>query len=319
MAIEVARGRLKLSSGELRALVEAIRKAEYIKPSQSAKRLVFREYGIAGSPRDELLTAVFYSVMKKMGVIDRVIARSLGFENPSDVLALDPWLRSALRIAVELVKFRDLDPETARELKWKVADFVSKKTHPYVGMFYWRAYDKIRKTSLTPSSEEEKLEFELLIPYWLVKRLLDVLGDKEGLELLKSLNYKLPLSVRVNTLKADVPRVLRELEKDGVRPVVSPRVPTIIKFDGPYNFDRSRLLRKGWIVVQEEAAAYASIALSPRPGETVVDLAAAPGGKTQHMAELMRNKGVIHAFDIYSARSRVSAAFLYHFFRFREF
>jgi len=45
------------------------------------------------------------------------------------------------------------------------------------------------------------------------------------------------------------------------------------------------------IIPQEEASAVASLVLDPKPGETVVDLAAAPGGKTAHMAELMNNEG----------------------------
>jgi 16S rRNA (cytosine967-C5)-methyltransferase len=57
-------------------------------------------------------------------------------------------------------------------------------------------------------------------------------------------------------------------------------------------------------VIQEESAALAALILDPKPGEFVVDLCAAPGGKTEHMGELMRNKGVIHAFDVDSARIR---------------
>ncbi|RLF88175.1 Fmu (Sun) domain-containing protein, partial [Thermococci archaeon] len=58
------------------------------------------------------------------------------------------------------------------------------------------------------------------------------------------------------------------------------------------------------IIVQEEASAVASLILNPQPGEIVVDLAAAPGGKTTHMAELMQNKGKIYAFDIDKARMK---------------
>ena len=76
----------------------------------------------------------------------------------------------------------------------------------------------------------------------------------------------------------------------------------MVKFEGPYNFDKSRLFKEGKIIIQEEASALASILLDPKPGETVVDLCAAPGGKTTHMAELMKNKGTIYAFDIDAAR-----------------
>jgi len=62
------------------------------------------------------------------------------------------------------------------------------------------------------------------------------------------------------------------------------------------------MMERGLALPQEEASAVASLILAPEPGETVVDLAAAPGGKTAHMAELMENEGRIYAFDVDSAR-----------------
>jgi len=63
-------------------------------------------------------------------------------------------------------------------------------------------------------------------------------------------------------------------------------------------------MEEGLALPQEEASAAASLILAPKPGETVVDLAAAPGGKTAHMAELMENRGRIYAFDIDAERIR---------------
>lgn len=69
----------------------------------------------------------------------------------------------------------------------------------------------------------------------------------------------------------------------------SSRVKTVLRILNPFN--PRWLLSRGYAIPQEEASALASLILDPKPGETVVDLAAAPGSKTAHMAELMKNEG----------------------------
>jgi len=285
----------------VKILVETVKAAEEFKPSQHAKREVFRRHGILGSSLDRLLTALFYDIMKRLGPIDRAAAEIVGVEN---VLILDPWLRAALRVAVGLNLFYRLDETTRRALRWGVARLLSDETHPYVGMYYWRLYERLEAYRPRPRSREEALEWRYLLPAWFIERMEKLLGPREAGRLFEALNRRPLISVRVNTLKATVEEVVEELRREGKNPVVSPRVSTVVKFEGPYDFDRSRLFRSGKIIIQEEASAVASLLLEPQPGMYVVDLAAAPGGKTSHMAELMRNRGVIHAFDVDEARIR---------------
>ncbi len=287
--------RLSVDSKTLKILVEVVKAAEEFKPSQHAKRVVLAKHGVIGTNLDRLITSIFYDVMKRQGVLDKFAAEIAGVPN---VLILDPWLRAALRVALDIILFHRPSNSTLRHLRWGVADFISSKTHPYVGMYYWQLFDKMVEYKPRPKSEDELLELKYMLPAWMVHRLRRLLGEDEAEELIKAFNKRPLISVRVNTLKATVEEVVEELKREGKKPVVSERVPVVVKFEGPYDFDNSRLYREGKIVIQEEAAAAASILLGPRPGETVVDLCAAPGGKTTHLAELMRLKGKIYAFDI---------------------
>ncbi len=290
---------LDLEPRGLRILVEAVKEGEEVKPSQHAKRNVFRRYGILGSRLDRLLTHIFYDVMKRQGILDSIIEEVTGVEAAP---LLDPWLRAAMRTAIDILLYHRPTKRARRALRWSIADMLSAKTHPYVGMYYWRVYERLEAYRPRPKSLEEALVYKYNLPLWFIDRMRKLLGPTEAEELFQALNEKPLISIRVNTLKASVEEVVEELEREGKRPERSSVVPTILRLQGPYDFEKSRLYREGKIVVQEEAAALASLILSPRPGETVVDMCAAPGGKTIHMAELMKVRGRIYAFDIDPAR-----------------
>jgi len=103
--------KLVLEKEMIYALIEAVRLSEEIKPSQDAKRRAFRKYGILGGKRDPLVTAVFYGIMKHLGVLDRMIEDIIGVEP----LVLDPWLRAALRTVLEIIVFRDPSSKTINQ------------------------------------------------------------------------------------------------------------------------------------------------------------------------------------------------------------
>ena len=254
----------KVKERDFVILTEVLRKSEEIKPSQYAKRIVFEKYRILGTDLDRILTAVYYKIMKRLGIIDRIIREVVGVHQN----ILDPWLRASLRVTIEFFVFekRYVKHLEKNAVKKSVASFLSKTTHPYVGMFYYEVFDKITSYEPKPKNEIEKFEFEYLLPAWYIKKMKEVVGD-ELEELLKALNTEPKISVRVNTLKARVDEVVKALEKEGKEVAVSEVVPTVIKFAGPYDFDRSKLYKKGKFVIQEEASALASILLDPKPGE----------------------------------------------------
>ncbi|MDV3104276.1 RsmB/NOP family class I SAM-dependent RNA methyltransferase [Thermococcus waiotapuensis] len=286
-------GKLKLTDRQLYALIEAVKLGEEVKPSQQAKRKAFARYKIEGWENSKL-TGIFYSIQRRLGLIDGIIEELVGVSP----LILDPWLRATLRVAVEVAVFRDPGEKTRQHLKG-LAQFLSKQTHPYAGYYYYELLPRILEYVPVIDSEEKRLKWDYLFPEWFIARMRNLVGN-EAEELLKALNETLSTSIRVNRLKASLEEVEEYLRSKNVRFERSERVDTVIRILDPFNPEW--LFNRGWAIAQEEAAAVASLVLSPKPGETVVDLAAAPGGKTAHMAELMGNKGKIYAFDVDKAR-----------------
>ncbi|RLF04456.1 MAG: Fmu (Sun) domain-containing protein, partial [Thermoprotei archaeon] len=221
-----------MSPEDLEILIEAIRRAEQVKPSQAAKREVFTKRGILGSSRDRFLTAILYEILKRQGMIDRAIVDIVGVEKP---LILDPWLRASMRVALGITLFFNPTNKTMENLRKSVSKFLSRITHPFVSMYYWELYDKIAEYKFRPRDRGEELEFQYMLPRWFIDDMRRLLGDGEAEELFKALNERLPLSLRVNSLKASVQEVMDRLEKEGKKPYVSKVVPTIIKLNEPYD------------------------------------------------------------------------------------
>lgn len=103
----------------------------------------------------------------------------------------------------------------------------------------------------------------------------------------------LPYVIRVNTLKTGPERLARRLRSQGIGAEQLPWEPTLIRLDRP----PGRLIEHwlGLFYVQEAVQALPVLALDPRPGETILDMCAAPGGKTTQIAARMENRGSVVA------------------------
>lgn len=147
-------------------------------------------------------------------------------------------------------------------------------------------------------NEVERLAIATSHPQWLVERWVESYGFDKTREMLEENNIPPAQTARVNLTKATVEEVLTTLEREGVKAKRSEYVPECIYLLSG-QAARTGAFRNGLITIQDESSMLPATVLNPRPGMKVLDMCAAPGGKTTHMAEKMNNEGSILATDLH--------------------
>ena len=113
---------------------------------------------------------------------------------------------------------------------------------------------------------------------------------------MRRLNEPAELALRANTLKTDAPTLAEALGArtgDGDAVIV----------DGPFDAHGHRLWHEGHYMPMSRSSQAVAPALDPQPGERVLDLCAAPGGKSTHLAALMRDEGEIVSVEQHEGRA----------------
>jgi 16S rRNA (cytosine967-C5)-methyltransferase len=146
------------------------------------------------------------------------------------------------------------------------------------------------------------------VPEWLASMWWDELGADQARALMRHINEPAEAALRVNTLIATVDEVIEALPVPA-RPAPVPdaeraNIPEGLVLEGPFDAHGSELWARGAVTAQSRASMLVSRLLDPRPGQRVLDLCAAPGGKTTHLAALIGCRGRVLAVERHPGRAR---------------
>ena len=150
-----------------------------------------------------------------------------------------------------------------------------------------------------PEDEAEALSVRYSHPLWLTKRFIALLGREEAEELLRADNEIAPTVAQVNPLRTTADELEAELKNLGVTVRRHPEEPNAFILSATGDVAALPPFRAGKFTVQDTAAHWVSVAAGYRRGDRVLDVCAAPGGKSFDAAFSMENTGKIVACDLH--------------------
>jgi 16S rRNA (cytosine967-C5)-methyltransferase len=256
-----------------------------------------------------LCHAIVFGVLRHQNYLDFII-RSFA-KTPID--RMDLPVRFALRMALFQMRFLDRIPDfaaidTSVEL---IKARNGKKTAGFVNGVLRNAARKMHALVLPDENNAllDHLSIVHSIPLWLARRWLNRYGSNQILDLCRTVNQIPPLTLRANTLKITRPDLADLLASSGCQVQFTPLSPDgLIVTESSTRIEAISGFDKGLFAVQDEAAQLISLITDPRPGETILDACAGLGGKTLHLAQIIKDQGHITALDIDPDKlSRLSA------------
>lgn len=139
-------------------------------------------------------------------------------------------------------------------------------------------------------------------PEWLYNRAEQEMGESTWQACAIALNTPAQVVLRTNSLKKNRNDVATQLGKEGFETETLPHLPDALVLKKRGNVFRTDAFQQGYFEVQDANSQRVGLLLNPQPGERVIDACAGAGGKSLHLAALMKNKGKIISLDIYESK-----------------
>ncbi len=242
--------------------------------------------------------ALYYGVLERKITLDHIISKYSKIK----IKKINPVILNILRTGIYQLEFMDNVPDSAavnesvniaKKMKLsKLSGFVNA---------VMRSFIRSNKEIGYPDEKIQFLSIKYSAPQWLVKLLCKNYKDSQVSSLLESSVQKPPITINLNTLKGTVDEILSNISGLELKPTVLDGCFEVL-VGNPVN---SEGFKKGLFHVQDIASRLCCMALEPRPGEIILDVCAAPGGKTFTLAELSKDKAEIHAYDIHEHRVKL--------------
>lgn len=260
-----------------------------------------RRSGMLSETDMRFVTELTNGVIKYKLRLDYIIGKNSSVK----VKKIAPYILAILECAVYQMIFMDRVPDSAavnEGVKLTKTKNLSRSSGFVNGVL--RSISKCYDTIAYPEDRAEYLSVYYSYPLWICRHWIEEFGAERTEALLRAFEEKADIMLRCNSLRTDVKKLTESLNNDGCTAKVFSKdgfkIDYLAECSQISNIANLDSYRKGWFYVQDFAAALTVEALAPEPGMTVMDMCAAPGGKTTHMAEKMNNQGKIYAFDIHN-------------------
>ncbi|KAB2954470.1 16S rRNA (cytosine(967)-C(5))-methyltransferase RsmB [Heliorestis acidaminivorans] len=243
------------------------------------------------------VTELVLGVLRRQNALDYAINQFL--ERPGK---LPKEIRRILRLGFYQVLFLDRVPkEVATNETVEQAKGLLKGK--FIALVNGVMRQLARKESIIwPTWEANPLQYLVVVeshPKWLVERWVKQYGLEKTRAICERNNQSASVSIRVNALRIDRQELLEDFAKEQIEAKETAFSTVGLKLSAPSAITALPGFWEGLFTVQDESSMVIAPILNPQPGETIIDACSAPGGKTTHLAELSKDEGTIHAWDIH--------------------
>ncbi|OYD06414.1 16S rRNA (cytosine(967)-C(5))-methyltransferase RsmB [Paludifilum halophilum] len=266
--------------------------------SLNRSRLGARDRGLA--------TELVYGTVQRRNTLDWILNSLL----KQDLSTLDVWVAQLLRLSVYQMRYLDKIP--SRAAVHEAVDIAKQRGHKGVAGLVngvLRSYLRRKEEWRLPDPPKTVREWALAYshPKWMVRRFQAVYGEEEARRILEADNRPPEISLRTQPLKNGRKALMDDLQGEYPEAQIRPSLLSEqgIVFRGGGNPAASPLYREGRFTIQDESSMLVSELVAPRPGQRGADLCAAPGGKSTHLAEQMRDQGDLFAYDFHPHKVRL--------------
>jgi 16S rRNA (cytosine967-C5)-methyltransferase len=249
------------------------------------------------APADRrLVTRLVLGTLAWRGRLDYELAHLTGRK----LDGIQPAAVAIMRMGLFQLRFLDRIPQhavvdTAVSMAKRIPE--ARKASGFVNAVMRRA---TRETAPMPPRDRNEKTFLAIAyshPRWMVERFVEWFGVADAERLMTANNDAAPNVIRLNLARGSRAEIIEQLKADGFETGAPGRAPETLVLGGAPHFE-SRAYREGLFHAQSEASQMAARMLAPRAGATVVDCAAAPGGKATHLAEMIGAGGRVVAVDL---------------------
>lgn len=263
---------------------------------QNRKNLTEKDIG--------LISEIVYGVTTWRLTLDEIIKKYSKIK----IKKISPWILNILRMGIYQIIFLDKIPKSAAVNE--SVNLAKRYGHASSSNFVNAILRKIEKTDYEEffqiGDDIERISKITSMPKWIVEELMKNNEIKKVEEICKNSNIKPKITIRVNSLKINKQELIKKLKEKGIEcNEPQEKVDDFLILEKIKNIENIDEFKKGYFTIQDISAGQTARILNPQPGELVLDACSAPGGKTTYMAELMKNKGKIEAWDIHEHRTKL--------------
>lgn len=265
--------------------------------ADAALQAQLRRDGVSG-PDAALCSRLVYGVLQNQLLLDHYIGAFCS-QRPDH---LQPPLLDILRLGAYQILYLDKVPDRAAvsESVELAKRFKRSQAAGLVNAVLRKLAQNKHDLPAIPDRDEIRyLSIRYSHPRWLVKRLLMLLGREETETFLAANNSVAPLTVQVNPLQTTAEALCGELTEAGVTVRAHAWVPGCLELSGTGDLTVLPAFREGRLLVQDPAASLVAQAAGIAPGQRVLDVCAAPGGKSFSAAFAMGGQGSVTACDLH--------------------